>query len=327
MPHVIVGTASSTGGSNVSLSLPGGEQAGDLIIMATQSYDTTAVTPDAGWTIVTDNYGTGGSWASRQVVGWRLHTAGGPTSFNWVTSSTISSGVLIVIRPIASAGPVGAVVSTFSSSPSNVFTVPSATGSSGGLLVAIAGGMHSNSSTHTVTAAAPLTHQVRAASGYTGIAIGTEELAASGATGTRTINGDSITGSWVATNLIVAPAGFEPSTAQVAFGGSAEMQGGAPVHFISGTASMLFAATQPFFANTYLTAVVPVVFATQSYWQPGVALDTTTDAATRPSMTFAGRGQLDVVVPPVTPPSDMVYVKRVSTTMPVAVLDSRGRPI
>lgn len=91
----------------------------------------------------------------------------------------------------------------------------------------------------------------------------------------------------------------------------------------SGTASLTFTSTPPVILGTRgLTGTSTIVFG-----QTGaVTKSTVMTGSGTASLKFTGYSTLTVNSPPVAPPSSLVNIKKVMITMPVPVLDSRGRP-
>lgn len=197
-------------GGGPTISRPAGTQTGDLlicVIIQDRDAGANALSTPTGWTKVSS------SSPPTSSPGWvhvytKTAQAGDPASWQFVNSSSgqpdITAGMIAVFghdptTPLAS-GPTW----QYSSANGTTHTAPSVTGVVDGLLVCAFGRSDSGSATATFTLTASLTERVdhSGTSSWTSLAIGTQSLAAAGATGTRTAT-CSDSAQWTGMSLVV----------------------------------------------------------------------------------------------------------------------------
>lgn len=198
-------------GTNLTMARPTGTVDGDLLVaMIIQDQDAsvkTGMPAPTGWTKIANS--SSGVTANGQVAIY-THTAasGDPGTWSWTNDSTgqpDTHGTIIAVantNGTVSAGP----TFQYSTATGTAYTAPSVTGTDRGLLICGFFRSDSAAATASFTMSAPLTERVdnNAASSWTGLGVGTEELTAAGATGTRSAT-NTDTARWTAVSMVVDP--------------------------------------------------------------------------------------------------------------------------
>ncbi|HZR02677.1 MAG TPA: LamG domain-containing protein [Burkholderiales bacterium] len=176
---------SGVSAASVTINVPAGTKAGDLLLAAVAARNAATVTAPAGWTAVAALNTTSGT-TLRQVVYYRVATGTEPASYTFTLSSSVrTAGLIVAYRGVDTANPIDVSAGQANASASTI-TAPSITPSVTGTMLV---GLFSAATGTTISSAAGMAYRADVLSGGgTGIAIGVfdQQQATASATGTRT---------------------------------------------------------------------------------------------------------------------------------------------
>lgn len=184
-PISLVGTASagdSTSGS-LTLALPAGTAAGDLVLLAASLANGKTVATPTGYTVV-GTYSSGSSNTAAKIVLFRRTVVAGDASVTVsFTGKIAKTAALAVYRGVHTTSPIDVVSSGSTAAGTSVTAASLAATAIRDRLVLITG---ASGTAGTWTMPADMTARVQRTGGTTDAAIADQALAAAGATGTRT---------------------------------------------------------------------------------------------------------------------------------------------
>lgn len=193
------GAAQGTGDVGITVSVPAGTIAGDVIYYAVHAASSTGVfhVPQGGWTVVEAQFASTGQASSKMALFRKVATGSEPANYTIFWGLAASTGRVAALMISLSGVNNGAVQQSEAkdpgAGPTSTEVLPSVTPVTDTMLLGFAGAYTPSFSANTWTADAAMTEQADTSSSHASasnasITVATQSVAA-GATGTRTFTG------------------------------------------------------------------------------------------------------------------------------------------